>query len=91
MRYVVAYDIADDRRRGKVADILLGWGDRVQFSVFELDLRAADLEQVLGAVEPLIRPPADRLRIWRLCGNCQRATHAIGGADIGERDVCWVI
>lgn len=90
MRHIIAYDIADDRRRSRVAGILIGWGDRVQYSVFEVDLRAADLEQLLATLEPLIHPPADRMRIWRLCGNCQRATHAIGGADIADRDVCWI-
>jgi len=91
MRHVIAYDISDDGRRAKVADILVGWGDRVQYSVFEVDLRAQDLEGLLSALEPLLHPPADRLRVWRLCGNCQRATHAIGGADIGDRDVAWIV
>ena len=38
MRYVVTYDIADDRRREDVATLLSGYGPRVQLSVFECDL-----------------------------------------------------
>jgi CRISPR-associated protein Cas2 len=91
MRYVIAYDIALDARRAQVAAVLEGWGDRVQYSVFEVDLAARELEAVLGALEPLIIPPADRLRVWRLCGACQQATHAIGGAAVADRDVAWIV
>ena len=32
--YVIAYDIPNDRRRQKIADLLEGYGKRVQYSVF---------------------------------------------------------
>jgi CRISPR-associated protein Cas2 len=38
MRVVVSYDISDDKRRRKVAQIMEGYGYRVQYSVFECDL-----------------------------------------------------
>jgi CRISPR-associated protein Cas2 len=51
MRYVIAYDIADDGRREDVATVLSGYGPRVQLSVFECDVRsrreAADLQAKL--------------------------------------------
>lgn len=34
-RVIIAYDIADDDRRVRVADTLLDFLDRVQFSVFD--------------------------------------------------------
>lgn len=37
--YVVAYDIADDKRRMRIADLLLGYGDRIQYSVFLVQCR----------------------------------------------------
>jgi len=33
MMYVVAYDIPCNKRRQKVANLLMGYGERVQFSV----------------------------------------------------------
>ena len=33
-RYAIAYDISDDRERGKVDKLLKGWGHRAQKSVF---------------------------------------------------------
>ena len=32
--YVISYDIPDDKRRKKIADLLEGYGQRVQYSVF---------------------------------------------------------
>ena len=37
-RYIAAYDIASNRRRRRVARALLGWGERLQRSVFEIEI-----------------------------------------------------
>ena len=39
--YVVVYDIPNDKRRKKVSDLLEGYGQRVQYSVFECTLTQA--------------------------------------------------
>ena len=36
-RYLIAYDVPDDRRRSRVARVLQEFGDRVQYSVFIID------------------------------------------------------
>lgn len=36
--YLISYDIESDRLRNKVADELLNYGKRVQYSVFECDI-----------------------------------------------------
>lgn len=38
MLYLISYDIAVDKRRTKIAKLLEGFGQRVQYSVFECDL-----------------------------------------------------
>ncbi|MEB3225315.1 MAG: CRISPR-associated endonuclease Cas2 [Synechococcus sp.] len=38
MFYLVAYDIGDNKRRKKIADLMEGYGVRVQYSVFECHL-----------------------------------------------------
>ena len=51
--YIVCYDICDDRRLRKVAEICSDFGVRLQYSVFECDLNAAErakLEAKLGDV-----------------------------------------
>lgn len=41
--YLVCYDICDDRRLAKVHKTMRGFGDHLQYSVFECQLTAADL------------------------------------------------
>lgn len=36
--YVVSYDISSNRLRNKVAEVLLEYGRRMQYSVFECDI-----------------------------------------------------
>lgn len=36
-RTLIAYDIVDDRRRTRLANVLSKYGDRVQYSVFIVD------------------------------------------------------
>lgn len=52
-RYLVAYDISDDRRLRRVAATMESYGDRAQYSVFLCDLsraEMADLRHDLGTI-----------------------------------------
>lgn len=51
--YIVSYDISDPKRLRKVFQILRGYGDHLQLSVFRCDLRRAErivVEQRLRAI-----------------------------------------
>ena len=37
--YLVCFDIEEDKNRRKLGDLLLSYGDRVQYSVFEISLK----------------------------------------------------
>ncbi len=43
MRFLISYDIPDDRRRTKLAHFLLDYGDRVHYSVFEFPMLGSTL------------------------------------------------
>jgi CRISPR-associated protein Cas2 len=58
-RYLIAYDITDDRRRGRLAKLLQSFGDRVQYSVFVCDLRPARLVRLRQSILGLISPGED--------------------------------
>ncbi|GIK75197.1 MAG: hypothetical protein BroJett021_41850 [Chloroflexota bacterium] len=68
--FVVSYDIPDDRRRTKVMKTLNGFGKRVQYSVFECDLKQADLERLCALLRRLIDERQDDVRIYGLCDVC---------------------
>lgn len=57
--YVIAYDIADDRRRRQVAKVAEGLGHRAQQSVFLVELSVVELETTQRRLQRLIDPEAD--------------------------------
>lgn len=60
-RLLIAYDIADDRRREAIARTLSGYGDRVQYSVFVVDARPAGLVRVRQRIESIADLSVDSL------------------------------
>jgi CRISPR-associated protein Cas2 len=62
-RYLVAYDIRDDRRLRSIASCMEGFGTRIQYSVFVCDL--SDRERVLmrGDVEQLMKMSEDSVMV----------------------------
>jgi len=64
--YLVSYDIPNDRRRTKVASLLQDYGQRVQFSVFEVWLTQATQRELLGRLEKLIDAEEDSVRLYWL-------------------------
>lgn len=78
MFVVIAYDIADDDHRGRLARLLEGYGTRVQKSVFECSLQASDLSELMGQALSLIDRAQDSIRLYRLCGACVRKAESWG-------------
>jgi CRISPR-associated protein Cas2 len=79
MRVVVSYDISSDRRRRKVAQIMEGYGYRVQYSVFEVDLDATKLRELQQRLRPLVSKKAgESVRFYSLCAECQKRITVLG-------------
>ena len=64
---VVCFDVSDDKRLRKVAKALESVGQRVQRSVFECHLDAAQLLVLKAEIEALIDPTEDHVRYYPLC------------------------
>ena len=58
-RTLIAYDIPDDRRRTKAAKVLLSYGDRVQYSVFVVDVSTAKLIELKTELRDVIELQLD--------------------------------
>jgi CRISPR-associated protein Cas2 len=63
---VLAYDIADDKRRRHAARICEQRMLRVQESVFEAWLTPAELLRILASLQEHIDPTADQVRTYTL-------------------------
>lgn len=92
MRYVVAYDIADDRRREDIATLLSGYGPRVQLSVFECDLASLrDAASLKARLRELIDPAEDQIRLYPLDDKACRSTVILGARTLEERQDFWIV
>lgn len=91
-RYLVAYDIEDDRLRTRVASKLEGVGLRVQKSVFECLLAPPALDKLAGDLGRLMAGSegAD-IRVYRLCTSCFAASFGLGELEEGTGAEPWII
>jgi CRISPR-associated protein Cas2 len=60
--YVIAYDISDNRRRTKIHDILLGYGEWTQYSLFECFLTRKQLVLLRSRLAPYLEAQEDSVR-----------------------------
>lgn len=83
MEVLVAYDVSTETRAGerrlrRVANVCLGYGQRVQKSVFECRVTEAQLEELEDRLVREIDEGEDRLRIYRLAGQRERFVKVYG-------------
>jgi CRISPR-associated protein Cas2 len=64
--YVIVYDIPDNKRRKKVADLLEGYGKRVQYSVFECILTKIKYKELQKRLKKIFKSGEDSLRFYPL-------------------------
>jgi CRISPR-associated protein Cas2 len=89
--WMLCYDIANDRNRGKIAEALLGVGERVQESVYECFLNHDSLHRLLDTLIPLIDPATDSLRAYPMCSWCEERVTWIGLGRRADDPDLWII
>ena len=62
-RYLVAYDIRDDRRLRSIAGCMESYGTRIQYSVFVCDLSDREMILMRGDVEALMKKSEDSVMV----------------------------
>ncbi len=72
--YLIAYDIANPRRLGKIHRILKKQGLPVQYSVFTLVLKRPRLLRLLERIGQEIEAVEDDVRCYRLSNNTDPVT-----------------
>lgn len=76
--WIIAYDIADNRRRYRVEKRLRDDASRSQKSVFEGLITPARLRRLVRDLTGLIHPEVDSLRFYPLCLWCQDHVSTLG-------------
>ncbi len=87
---VIAYDIADDKRRQKIAKILSNCGVRCNFSVFECVMTESQIKKTQMKIEKIIDQRTDCVLYYYLCKSCV-AKRGVEGKQIGLRsEIVWI-
>ncbi|QQT90360.1 CRISPR-associated endonuclease Cas2 [Peptoniphilus harei] len=86
MQVLITYDVetitpAGKKRLRQVAKVCLDYGQRVQNSVFELNIYPADLVEIKNKLEKIIDPQKDSIRIYNLGKNWERRVESLGRDD----------
>lgn len=74
--YIIAYDIADERRLNRVRYFLKGYSTGGQKSVYECFLTEGELKFVISNLKRLIFEADDRVHIFHMDGRSR--THTLG-------------
>ena len=83
--YVAIYDVGDDRRRARLARLLLRYGDRVQKSAFQLWVDTSQLELIIRTCREFLDSSEDVLHLYPLCKRCRESAVFLGRGQILPR------
>lgn len=77
--YLISYDITDNRIRGKIAKELSGYGQRVQYSVFECRITEQQYKELYQKLVILMQEEEEgNIRIYNICGKCEQKLSTVG-------------
>ena len=79
-RHLIAYDIADPVRLRRVAKVMEGYGDRLQYSVFICDLNKTDLARWECDVRDIMDLGADSVVVIDIGQPNEERVRCIGAA-----------
>lgn len=102
MLFLVSYDISDDNDRDKIANILLDYGQRVQYSVFECILDKELYDEMVKRLDSVVsKSDGDSdydnenrrysVRIYGLCSQCEKAIKIIGAGEVIKKQDVYII
>jgi CRISPR-associated protein Cas2 len=91
MLVLVTYDVSTSdpggaRRLRRVARACQDVGQRVQYSVFELDVDPAQWTLLKARLESMIKPDSDSLRYYYLGANGRRRIEHVGAKTVPNLD-----
>ena len=92
--YLVCYDICDDKRLRKVFNLMRGFGDHLQYSIFECQFTASDLVRCREALRNVIKHTEDQVLFVNLGpaeGRGDRVITALGKPYVNMDAPCIVV
>lgn len=87
---VIAYDICDDKRRQKVAKVLVGYGIRSNFSVFECLITETQIKTMQKRLNKIVDSKSDCILYYYLCKTCVGKREFSGKHYEISSEVIWI-
>lgn len=75
--YLVCYDVRDEARLRRVQRLMLGYGRRLQYSIFRCELSQRDRERMKWELTKIM-DDEDRLLVVSLCRACAKKVMVSG-------------
>ena len=91
MTIIAAYDVHDNDRRARLAALLQAYGDRVQKSVFVLEVTPDELRQVCERGADIIQTDRDSFWLTPCCADCWGKVIRVGQVGLPERVLYWAV
>ena len=89
MTILATYDIREDQRRARLAAVLQAYGDRIQKSVFLLQLDQDELDKVTDLADQIMDYDTDSLWLLRQCATCFESLIAMGQTTPTKPTLYW--
>lgn len=96
MNFLVVYDVETrtpegQRRLRQVAKACEGYGQRVQYSVFEVVCSRTKLAQLIMELEGVMDPRSDSIRVYPLDGDALNRVVLLGPRREIPHEDAWVL
>ncbi len=91
MFVVIGYDCSDDKRRLRLSKVLLDYGYRVQYSLFEAELKRKDFDEMLARIKKIVDGKGDSIRIYHICATCLDQTDLLEEAKLSCREKVFIV
>ncbi len=76
-RYIVAYDVSDSKRLRRVFRTMKGYGDPLQYSVFQCDLSPSERILMIEALNAIIHNREDQVMLINIGPSENRGSQSI--------------
>jgi CRISPR-associated protein Cas2 len=83
--YLVAYDVRNPKRLRLVHKKMCGYGDPLQYSVFQCELSEAERHLMIADLSEIIHHSEDRILVVNLGHRKRRAKHSV--RILGSQDL----
>ncbi|MBU1100078.1 MAG: CRISPR-associated endonuclease Cas2 [Bacteroidetes bacterium] len=91
MKYLIMYDLQNNRQSRAINKLLGSLGNRVQNSVYECDLRFREYDDMLVELQKIVAEGGN-VRIYALCRECMKKGVGVGDFYVNPaNDGCVVI